>query len=94
MEVLLCHINGLHHVLDYTQCLITTNFVWNDMVLCVLEQDRVCACLSSHLLEKAFHHIFLSHVFRWFVNEVDLYVALALYLWENRNFDWIFEHLL
>jgi hypothetical protein len=28
----------------------------------------------------------------WFADKVGLYVALALYLWEHRNFDWLFEH--
>jgi hypothetical protein len=37
---------------------------------------------------------FLIHIYRWFADEIDLCVALALYLWEHKNFVWLFEHML
>jgi hypothetical protein len=38
-------------------------------------------------------HIFLSLVSRWFANEVGLCVSLALYLWQYKNFVWLFENM-
>jgi hypothetical protein len=36
----------------------------------------------------------LIPVYHWFADEVGLCVALAQYLWEHKNFIWLFEHVL
>jgi hypothetical protein len=38
--------------------------------------------------------IFLSPVYRWFAEDVSLCVDIALYLWQHKNFDWLFAHML
>jgi amino acid permease len=47
---------------------------------------------SIVLICFAFHHIFLSLVYRWFADEVGL-CDLALHLWQHKNFVWLFEHV-
>jgi hypothetical protein len=37
---------------------------------------------------------FLSLVNRWFADEVGLCVDLALYVWQQKDFVWLFEHML
>jgi hypothetical protein len=48
---------------------------------------------SSHLLKMLFIK-FLSPVCRWFADSFRLYVVLAIYFSESRNFVWLFEHIL
>jgi hypothetical protein len=45
------------------------------------------------IVQKGFSSNFLStvYIYIWFGHEVGLCVAAALYLWERRNFVWLFE---
>jgi hypothetical protein len=38
--------------------------------------------------------IFLIPVHSWFADEIGLCVALPLFLWEHKNFVWLFKHML
>jgi hypothetical protein len=54
----------------------------------------VCCVRPLAFFQKGFSSYFLIPAYCWFIDEIVLSVALALYLWEHEILAWLLEHMI